>query len=668
MNPDISSKKAAVKATGGAFTVGVTGLSPNTLYHFRGYAANAGGTSYTADSTFTTGPLAPNATVPTAPNAGGFTANWTAPAGTADVTYRLDVAVDSLFTDFIPGYDNLSVSDTSAPVTGLISGKTYYYRVRAVNDAGVSLDSNTMKTVFVAPPPPPTISLSAPAGGNWYIGAKCPITWSYTGTPGPVRIDLLNNGFKVSTIVASTAAGSNGTGSYNWTIPKTEGYWSEYQIKVSSTTDVSCTSTSDSFTISAPTITITSPSDDSSWDAGANCPITWSYAGSPGPIRIDLLSGGFKVSTIVASKAVGSNGTGSYNWTIPINEQLGGGYQIRVTSTTISSCSNTSGGFTVAGPTITVTSPSSGSIWNAGAKCRITWNYTGNPGPFRIDLWNEVSDVSTIASSVKGSNGTGSYSWAIPERESTGAYYYVQITSTGNPAIYGVSAMFSITAATASAGPDQKVGGSAWVRLSGSNSIFSPKETVSYRWTQHDGPPVAIGDPSAVETGFVAPDAGLEGKSLGFQLTVTGREGAASRDNCIVNAVGDNAPPVADAGPNQAVAVSQIVELDGSRSSTVDAGPLSYSWRQVSGVPVSLSDASTAQCTFVAPEADAAGESLVFELTVTDQAGLRSRDTCIVNVVSGTVLRQPGQERTGPYPPVTRSSSMGQPQRMRTGE
>jgi hypothetical protein len=325
------------------------------------------------------------------------------------------------------------------------------------------------------------------------------------------------------------------------------------------------------------------------------------------------------------------------------------GFQISVSSTAIGSCANTSNSFTIAGPTITVTSPSSGSIWNTGAKYPITWSYTGNPGPFRIELLNYVTNFSpVIASSVQGSKGTGSYSWTIPKTLAPGFYYYLKVSSTWDKAIYGFSATFSITAATASAGPDQKVSGSAWVRLSGSNSILSGKGIASYLWTQRDGPPVAIADPSAVETGFVAPDAGLEGKSLGFQLTVTGREGAASRDNCIVNAVGDNAPPVADAGPNQAVAVSQIVELDGSRSSTGDTGPLSYSWRQVSGVPVILSDAAAAQCTFVAPEAEAAGESLVFELSVTDEAGLRSRDTCIVNVVSGNrpPTAQAGPDRT----------------------
>jgi hypothetical protein len=216
----------------------------------------------------------------------------------------------------------------------------------------------------------------------------------------------------------------------------------------------------------------------------------------------------------------------------------------------------------------------------------------------------------------------------------------VVITSKANELIYGASSTFTITGITASAGPDQKVSELAPVKLSGSNSINAGKRRASYLWTQLDGPPVTIANRSSIETGFVAPAVGFEGKSLRFQLTVTGTDGAKSQDNCIVNVVQDNAPPTADAGPNQTVAASQIVELDGSRSSgggrlpAWDTGVLSYFWRQISGVAVSLSDPSAPQPTCVAPDVEADGESLVFELTVTDQAGLLSRDTCLVNVVS----------------------------------
>jgi len=42
------------KTTGQTFSQGITGLSPNTTYHFRAIATNSAGTSYGSDKTFTT--------------------------------------------------------------------------------------------------------------------------------------------------------------------------------------------------------------------------------------------------------------------------------------------------------------------------------------------------------------------------------------------------------------------------------------------------------------------------------------------------------------------------------------------------------------------------------------------------------------------------------------
>ncbi len=52
----------STSGTTGVFTIPISGLSNNTLYHYRAYATNSGGTVYTTDDTFTT--LNPN-TAPT---------------------------------------------------------------------------------------------------------------------------------------------------------------------------------------------------------------------------------------------------------------------------------------------------------------------------------------------------------------------------------------------------------------------------------------------------------------------------------------------------------------------------------------------------------------------------------------------------------------------------
>ena len=187
------------------------------------------------------------------------------------------------------------------------------------------------------------------------------------------------------------------------------------------------------------------------------------------------------------------------------------------------------------------------------------------------------------------------------------------------------------------------------VSLVGLNSTGATESSASYQWTQIAGPKVELSDPHAAETVFLAPESDTEGASLGFQLTVVTGEGVKSEDSCIVNVSENLAAPVAEAGQNQVVLTAQIVELDGSGSS-VSSSIVSYSWRQVSGIPVTLTDASAMQTTFVAPDVSAAGEAVVFELTVTDQSGLRARDTCIVNVITNDrpPIAQAGLSRTVP--------------------
>lgn len=137
----------------------------------------------------------------------------------------------------------------------------------------------------------------------------------------------------------------------------------------------------------------------------------------------------------------------------------------------------------------------------------------------------------------------------------------------------------------------------------------------------------------------------MAGRSLTFQLTLTDQEGAQSQDSCIVNVTGANTPPSADAGPNQTVVDGEQVMLDGSGSFDPDDGIAGYQWKQMTGPQVTLSDASAMQPTFSAPEAEENGESLTFQITVTDQGGLRARDTCIVNV---TWVNHPPTADVGP--------------------
>ena len=79
--------------------------------------------------------------------------------------------------------------------------------------------------------------------------------------------------------------------------------------------------------------------------------------------------------------------------------------------------------------------------------------------------------------------------------------------------------------------------------------------------------------------------------------------------------------PTADAGQDQQVSPGDTVVLDGSGSRPVGAGPLSYTWAQVSGPTVALNGINSAVARFTAPEVEAGREGLVFQLTVAEPEG-----------------------------------------------
>jgi hypothetical protein len=88
-------------------------------------------------------PAAPTAKAATNITTTSFTANWSSVSGAT--SYRLDVSTSSTFSSYLTGYQNLSLGNvTSRSVTGLITKTTYFYRVRAHDSGGTSVNSNVI--------------------------------------------------------------------------------------------------------------------------------------------------------------------------------------------------------------------------------------------------------------------------------------------------------------------------------------------------------------------------------------------------------------------------------------------------------------------------------------------------------------------------------------------
>ena len=141
----------------------LTGLVPNTTYHYRVIANNFNGTGTGADMTFTTNSL-PIVTTDTAAPVGftSATLNGTVNANNDNTTVTFEYGTTTSYGTTVTA-DQSPVTGTtdtavSKSITGLVNGTTYHYRVVGTNSSGTS---NGADRTFTTGVNPPTVSTDA---------------------------------------------------------------------------------------------------------------------------------------------------------------------------------------------------------------------------------------------------------------------------------------------------------------------------------------------------------------------------------------------------------------------------------------------------------------------------------------------------------------------------
>ncbi len=218
----------------------IAALSPNTTYHFRASATNAGGTSKGSDETFKTQPSPP--TVVTKPASAitqtTATLNATVNPNGGEVTkcefeYGTTKAYGSTAPcSSLPGSGTSPVA-VSASVTGLTPNSEYHFRISATSASG---NSKGADETFTTPPNPPTVvtglalpvsqtsaTLNATVDPNGAQVTECKLEYGTTnsyGSTAPCAPEHLGSG-SLPVPVAAEVTGLTPNTTYHFRISAT---------------------------------------------------------------------------------------------------------------------------------------------------------------------------------------------------------------------------------------------------------------------------------------------------------------------------------------------------------------------------------------------------------------------------------------------------------------
>ncbi len=173
----------------------VTGLSAGTSYTFRVLAKNTigNGPYSTASAAVSTAavPGAPGTPTPTASQNTQVPLSWTAAAnnGSAITDYVIQYSTSATFASSVTTFADGTSASTSATVTGLSNGTTYYFRVAAVNAVGTGPYSSISTSAVPSTAPDAPTSVSGTPNGQ----TTSTVTWTAPASNGGSSID----GYKI---------------------------------------------------------------------------------------------------------------------------------------------------------------------------------------------------------------------------------------------------------------------------------------------------------------------------------------------------------------------------------------------------------------------------------------------------------------------------------------
>lgn len=350
--------------------------------------------------------------------------------------------------------------------TNLSNGSNYRVRIAAIGNPSLfhfspyfSITGNT-----------PSINITNPSNNTvWNKGQSVTIQWT-DNISGNVGIELYKGGTSpVYTVVASTAS----DGSHSFVVPTHLVNGTNYQVHMYDINNTSTQTSSPLFTItgSNPIINITNPTNSTVWIKGQTVPIQWTDNISSN-VRIQLLRGNLFVATIASN----TPSDGTHNYPVPGVLPDASNYRIRIQDISNPSTVKYSAYFSISSPNsggnITISNPTSGTIWRQGQTKNIQW--TDNiPSNVKIELYKGGLLERTIAANTASD---GSFNYIVPNNLANGSNYQVKITSLGISPATSLSSFFTITNIS---------NGAIVINAPLTNSIWTVGQTQTIQWSDN---------------------------------------------------------------------------------------------------------------------------------------------------------------------------------------
>jgi fibronectin type 3 domain-containing protein len=209
---------------------------------------------------------------------------------------------------------------------------------------------------------------------------------------------------------------------------------------------------------------------------------------------------------------------------------------------------------------------------------------------------------------------------------SSGAFVFSLIVNDGEldsvPDTVNITVNLLNNVPIADAGQDQTGEVDQAVTLDGSGSTDSDGDSLSFIWSQKDGPSVVLSNSSLATPTFLPTVTGI----YVFQLAVSDGQSQSFSDSVTVTINGENQVPVANAGPDLIVETGSLVTLDGSMSYDDDMDTLTYHWSQKEGTNILLQGSNSVSSRFFPVDT----KTYTFELVVDD--GVNQSDPDYVNI------------------------------------